>query len=59
MSPAEIQSICFQTDNIDDCIGELVKETKKHIGRIKVTDCVQNINNNNNMTVTELNDFNK
>ena len=44
LSPAEIQSICFQTDNIDDCIGELVKETEKHMNRIKVTDCIQNIN---------------
>ena len=35
LSPAEIQSICFQTDSIDCCIDELIKETEKNMNRIK------------------------
>ena len=35
LSPAEIQSICFQTDSVECCLDELIKETEKNIGRIK------------------------
>jgi hypothetical protein len=35
LSPAEIQSVCFQNESIDSCIDELVTETEKNIGRIK------------------------
>jgi len=30
LSPAEIQSICFKNDNINDCIKELILETNKY-----------------------------
>jgi hypothetical protein len=34
LSPAEIQSICFKNDNIDDCIIELLEEHNKNIYRL-------------------------
>jgi hypothetical protein len=34
LSPAEIQSICFKCENINDCIKELLDEQKKNIFRI-------------------------
>jgi hypothetical protein len=33
LSPAEIQSICFQTDDIQECIEELLKEQEKNMSR--------------------------
>jgi hypothetical protein len=37
LSPAEIQSICFKNDTIDECIGELLEEQKKNMSRINNT----------------------
>jgi mitochondrial chaperone BCS1 len=34
ISPAEIQSICFQTDDINECITELLKEQEKNMSRL-------------------------
>lgn len=34
LSPAEIQSICFKNDTIDECIKELLEEQEKNISRI-------------------------
>jgi len=34
LSPAEIQSICFQTDDIQECIQELLKEQGKNMSRL-------------------------
>lgn len=34
LSPAEIQSICFQTDDINECIEELLKEQEKNMSRL-------------------------
>lgn len=34
LSPAEIQSICFQTDDIQECIEELLKEQEKNMSRL-------------------------
>lgn len=35
LSPAEIQSICFKHDNLNECIEELLLEQKKYINRLK------------------------
>ena len=35
LSPAEIQSVCFQHDNVNECLKELEVETTKHLDRIK------------------------
>lgn len=34
LSPAEIQSVCFKNDTIEDCIEELLKEQEKNMFRI-------------------------
>lgn len=34
LSPAEIQSVCFQTDDIIECIKELLKEQEKNMSRV-------------------------
>ena len=34
LSPAEIQAKCFQNDDVDECIKELLKEQEKHMSRI-------------------------
>lgn len=35
LSPAEIQSVCFQNDCLEDCLEELALETQKNIKRIR------------------------
>ena len=34
LSPAEIQSICFKSDTLTECIEELLKEQNKYISRL-------------------------
>jgi hypothetical protein len=36
LSPAEIQSICFKNDSIDECIIDLLEEQEKHKLRINI-----------------------
>jgi len=43
LSPAEVQSVCFNHDNIDDCINELIEETIKNKNRITpITNFIKN-----------------
>ncbi len=36
LSPAEIQSVCFKNDTIDECIKELLEEQEKNMSRINI-----------------------
>jgi hypothetical protein len=46
LSPAEIQSICFKNDDINNCIEELILEQEKNIDRIKLSNNINILSNN-------------
>ena len=46
LSPAEIQSICFKNDDINNCIEELIIEQEKNIDRINLSNNLNILSNN-------------